>query len=53
VGLRVPFAKKDRENIEDDELVAFKKLAKEYVKLTDDQLDKAVKDGELLEICND
>jgi hypothetical protein len=46
------FAKKDRENIEDDELAAFKKLAKEYAKLTDDQLDKAVKDGELLEIYN-
>jgi len=46
------FAKKDRENIEKDELKAFKKLVKEYGKLEPDEIDRLVKDGELLEICH-
>lgn len=46
------FAKKDRENIEKDELKAFKKLASTYGKLKPADLDRAVEDGELLEICH-
>jgi hypothetical protein len=46
------FAKNDRENIEKDELKAFKKLAKDYGKLKPDEIDRLVKDGELLEICH-
>ncbi len=32
------FAKKDRDNIEEDELSAFRDLAKSYAKLTDEQI---------------
>ena len=32
------FAKKDRENIEDDELLSFRALAKDYAGLTDRQI---------------
>lgn len=46
------FAKNDRENIEKDELKAFKKLAKDYAKLKPEAIDRLVKDGELLEICH-
>lgn len=46
------FAKKDRENIDDDELEDFKKLAKAYEALTRDQIDQLVKDGHFLEICD-
>lgn len=47
------FAKADRANIDDDELVAFKKLAKEYAKATDDGIANAVQLKELVEICHD
>jgi hypothetical protein len=47
------FAKKDRENIEDDELKAFRKLAKAYEGLTGLQLARLVKDQDLTEICHD
>lgn len=46
------FAKADRENIEPDELRAFKKLAKDYGKKRPEEIDRQVKDGELLEICH-
>jgi len=47
------FAKKDRDNIDADELDGFRKLAKAREKLTSQQLDKLVQAGELEEICND
>ena len=47
------FAKKDRENIDDDELRAFRKLAKAYAGLTEKQLDLLLKDKDLIEICHD
>ena len=47
------FAKKDRENIEDDELAAFKKLAKDVNKADDSSLTKFVKNGDFVEICNE
>lgn len=47
------FAKKDRDNIDDDELNAFRKLAKSYEKLADQQLARLLNDGDLTEICHD
>ena len=47
------FAKKDRENIDDNELAAFRDLAKGYAGLTDKQLVRLVKNRQLEEICND
>jgi len=47
------FAKKDRENIAPDELVAFKKLAKDYIAASDISLAAQLRDNELLEICHD
>jgi hypothetical protein len=46
------FAKKDRDNIEDDELRAFRKLAKAYSGLTEAQLSRMLRDKTLTEICN-
>lgn len=46
------FAKKDRENIDDDELAEFKRMAASYSRQTDDIIDTAIKNGDLLEICN-
>ena len=47
------FAKKDRANIEDNELAAFRKLAKIYETLTDAQIALLLADGDIMEICND
>lgn len=47
------FAKKDRENIREDELKAFRKLATAYAKTTNDQLLRLLKDKDLTEICSD
>ena len=47
------FAKKDRENIDHAELVAFRKLAKAYAGLTERQLDLLLKDKDLIEIYHD
>jgi hypothetical protein len=46
------FAKKNRDNIEDDELVSFRKLAKAYGTLTEQQLAELLADRHLMEICN-
>jgi hypothetical protein len=46
------FAKKDRANIADDELVAFRDLAKVYAAKTDADLRLELKAGELTEICH-
>jgi hypothetical protein len=46
------FAKKDRANIDDDELAGFRKLAKGYQGLTDHQLTALIQDGDLVEICH-
>ncbi|MDX0016962.1 type II toxin-antitoxin system RelE/ParE family toxin [Sinorhizobium meliloti] len=46
------FAKKDRANIDDDELLAFRKLADLYRRKTQAELDVEIKTGALLEICN-
>lgn len=47
------FAKKDRDNIEDDELTAFRSLAKAYAGLTDVQIAALVRGKDIVEICHD
>lgn len=47
------FAKKDRANIEEDELYAFRALATLYARKTEADIEKEIKSGELVEICND
>ena len=47
------FAKKDRANIQNDELASFRMLAKSYETLNDGQLAKLVEDRDLTEICHD
>lgn len=47
------FAKKDRDNIENDELLAFRSLAKSYEGLTIQQLERLIQDGDCVEICHD
>lgn len=47
------FAKKDRENIEDAELADFRRLAKSYEALTEQQVEALVRNQDWLEICHD
>lgn len=47
------FAKQDRDNIDDKELAGFRKLAKAYEGMDDQQLDRLLKDGDFTEICHD
>jgi hypothetical protein len=46
------FAKKDRANIEDNELDDFRTLAKSYATLNDEQIGKLLKEKGLTEICH-
>lgn len=46
------FAKKDRANIDDDELVGFRKIAKSYGGLTEQKLSLLIQDGDFVEICH-
>jgi hypothetical protein len=47
------FAKKDRANIDEDELKAFRKLADLYAKKTDVEIDKELEAKVIVEICHD
>lgn len=47
------FEKNDRANIADDELAALQDIASQLLTRSGQQLDEAVQDGSLLEICND
>jgi len=47
------FAKKDRANIDDDELADFKKLAQAYGRMTDSELRAVLNKGDLLELCDE
>ena len=47
------FAKKDRANIEKDELLAFRQLATSYAGLTEMQLRQLLINGDFVEICHD
>ena len=46
------FAKKDRDNIDDEELRAFRQLAKVYNQTTADQMSALLANGNLTEICH-
>jgi hypothetical protein len=46
------FAKQDRGNIEDDQLDDFRKLAKAYATLTEQQVDELTQHKDWIEICN-
>lgn len=45
------FAKKDRDNIDVDELLAFRLLAKSYAGLKEHQLGQLIANGDFVEIC--
>lgn len=47
------FAKNDRDNIADDELTAFRILAKAYAGLTGRQVEQLLHEKDLTEICHD
>ncbi len=47
------FAKRDRANIDDDELKAFRKLANLYAEKTDVEIDKELEAKVIVEICHD
>ena len=47
------FAKKDRANIDDDELADFKKLVQAFGRMTESELRAALKQGDLLELCDE
>lgn len=47
------FAKQDRDNIEADELAAFRQLAKSYATLPDQQIAQMVRNEDLTEICHE
>jgi hypothetical protein len=47
------FAKQDRANISADELVAFRKLAAAYAQMTTAEVNPGLRNGDLLEICDD
>ncbi len=47
------FAKKNRANIEDDELANFKKLAQAFGRMRDTELRAALNQGDLLELCDE
>lgn len=47
------FAKKDRPNINDEELTAFRQLSDLYGRKTDVEIEKELKAQELVEICHD
>jgi hypothetical protein len=46
------FAKKDRANIEDNDLAKLRKIAKAYEALTEQQVDELIDEGSWMEICN-
>lgn len=47
------FAKKDRDNIEKDELLGFRALTKGYSSLSDAQIEQLLRNKEWTEICHD
>jgi len=47
------FAKKDRANIENDELLAFRLLANSYAGLTEEQVNQLLVSRDFVEICHD
>jgi len=46
------FAKQDRANISSDELVAFRKLATAFARMSASEMNTGLRNGDLLEICD-
>ncbi|CAE6859559.1 hypothetical protein R69658_07550 [Paraburkholderia aspalathi] len=46
------FAKSDRDNVDERELRDFKKLARDYGKVKDADIDRMLESKDLVEICN-
>ena len=46
------FAKSDWENIDDGELKGFKRLARDYGRMKDADIDRLLESKDLVEICN-
>jgi len=53
MGLRVPVRQKGRANIENDELLAFRRLANSYAGLTEQQVSQLLVNGDFVEICHE
>lgn len=53
MGVPYLFAKKDRANIDEDELRAFRKLADLYAMKSDAEIDRELKADVIVEICRD
>lgn len=47
------YAKKDRSNIDPDELIAFRRLAQSYAQTSPSELARAVDAGDLMELIDD
>lgn len=47
------FAKKDRDNIDDSEVIAFKDLAEQMLIITDESIDKLIRSKALIEVHYD
>lgn len=47
------FAKNERDNIDRDDLEILKKLARRFLTMKDDEIKKAVAEGELIEVSHD
>jgi len=47
------FAKQDRDNISDEELTGFRKLAAGYSALVEEQVGQLLRNGKWVEICHD
>jgi hypothetical protein len=47
------YAKKDRANIDPDELVEFRRIAKEYARMSASGLNRLIEAGDLLEVRDD
>jgi hypothetical protein len=46
------FAKQDKANIDDRELIEFRRLAKSYETLSEQRVSELVRDSDWMEICN-
>jgi hypothetical protein len=53
LGVRVPVCEEDPDNFANDELIAFRLLAKSYAGLTERQVARLVSGKHLVEICRD
>ena len=47
------FAKRDKANLDEDELKVYRAIAKQYGKMTGETAQRQIDDGQWIEICND